>query len=255
MTTNARLPVQLSDDAYENINFLPLISSNASRITYVFTTDIVSSDPCQAFHDIEFMIDDNGIKRFAEVTVTKIASLMKLIPSPNWQFRPYPDSNGLKANLVFRHSELQFIGMATTLVHSGRFTPSDGRMPEVLGYTQGQDCFFGVRYQYFVRFNAPTLIHIVVLDVTARCGTRLKSEMAYDPRSLDRARLKAWLDTLKLERDYHELLNDQAASSLIGGMQSIDSLKRARNSESYKAFVDHCRQTLNDKSSNTAGVK
>src|ERR1043165_8253138 len=92
MTTNSRLPVQVSDDAYENVNFLPLISSNASRITYVFTTDIVSSDPCQAFHDIEFMIDDNGIKRFAEVTVTKIASLMKLIPSPNWQFRPYPDS-------------------------------------------------------------------------------------------------------------------------------------------------------------------
>jgi hypothetical protein len=238
--------VQLSEDGYgDAIHFLAR-SSSAIRTRYMFEASVSSADRCGAFYDLAYFLDDNQVKRLAEVSVARLASGMRLAQSPSWHFSPYPDSAALRINLK-KEPRMQWVGMSTTLLHAARFGPSDGPPRTFVKGADGQDCYFRVDLQYFIKLQAPAFVHILVLDVTPYCGSRLVYEQKYQSKSLDGIALKNWVDGLGIQREYQGFLNDLTRGpSPLPALHFADESKAIRNTEPYKAAVRRCRESLNE---------
>jgi hypothetical protein len=241
MTNDAYYEQQLSDHGYGTITPFDAPQQSAVRTTHLLTTSVTSDDTCQAFYDTTFLLNDNGIERFARVRLTKLTSAMRLAPSANWSFSR--TSSVLREHLDHTDRTVQYVGMRTTLAHAGVFLASDGDPPRTfVSDAPNQDCFFDVQLQYFVAFDAPTFIHIFVLDTIPRCGPRKVYEERYDSKPIiDQAALNRWINNL-IKRDYQEFLR---LSFAVTGVQSADEIDRVRETEPYKQLVKHCHESLN----------
>jgi hypothetical protein len=239
MTSDAYYERQLSDRGYGQTIIFGNPQQSAVRTTRLFTT----SDTCRAFYDTAFFLNDNTIEVFANKSLAKLVSAMHLTAPANWIFDR--DSGILQTKLDHFDRTVQYIGMRTTLVHGGQFAASDGGPRSFVSddNAPGQDCFFDVQLQYFIVFDAPVLIHIVVLDTQSRCGSRLKYIETWPIEPINQAALKSWVsNNLGIESDYQRFFQ---ASFKRAGAQSANGIDSVHRGDTYQKLVTHCDEYLN----------
>ena len=229
--------LRLSDKGYDNIRFVAP-SGSAIRTTHVFRSSVTTGDPCSAFYDMTFLLDNNAIERLGGVALARLTPAMRLQQSPGWSFKSTPDAADLRMNLDYRARKMLWVGMSASLAHAGRFVPSNDPPRALVGGAEAQDCFFDVQVQYFIKFDAPAFMHIIALDTTPRCGSRLLREEGFRDKKVDTAAFKNWIDGLGIEGQYQQFLNE-----LLRQPQSqfVDDLNTVRSTEAYKDLVKHCR--------------
>jgi len=239
MTSGSYYERQLSDHGYGQIIVFEDPQQSAARTTRLFTT----SDTCQVFYDTAFFLNDNAIEAFANKSLDKLASAMRLTPSVKWSF--YRNSSFLKTKLDHFDRTVQYIGMYTTLVHAGQFAASKEAPRTFVSDDNaiGQDCFFDVRLQYFIVFDAPMLIHILVLDTTSHCGSPLKFAETWGRERINQAALKSWINNnLGTESDYQQFF--QRSFYKLAGSQSANEIDRVHRGDTYQELVTLCDKYL-----------
>lgn len=210
---------------------------------------MTSGDRCRAFYDIAFLLDNNGIKRLAGISLDRLTPAMRLVQSSGWSFGSNPDATVLRKYLDYDWRRMQWVGMSTTLVHSGRFVPSNDPPRGLVRDAEAQDCYFDAQLQYYIKLNAPTFIHVLVLDTTPRCGSRLLHDEKFRYKDIDRATLNKWIDGLEIERAQQGFLDNllrQSGSVASIGVQFAGDVEAARGTGAYKDAVKRCRASLNE---------
>jgi len=164
---------------------------------------------------------------------------MRLRQPPSWSFSR--DSSRLRTNLEHFDRTVQYVGIGTTLAHSGLFVDSEAPSTFVSDRkAPHHKCFFEMQLQYFIVFEAPILIHIFILDTKARCGSTY-DEKLYEPKPIDRAALNSWIDSRGIDGEYQQLFKGVDPASV----QSRDEIERVRGTEPYKQLLKHCRESQN----------
>jgi len=240
MTGDAYYERQLSDHGYGQIIIFGDPQQNAIRTTHLLTT----SDTCHAFYDTAFILNDNTIEVFANKSLAKLVSAMHLTPSGKWVFDR--NSSILQTKLDHFDRTMQYIGMHTTMVHGGQFAASDDPPRTFVSHDNapGQDCFFEVQVQYFIVFDAPMLIHILVLDTKAHCGSQLKWVETWGVVPINQTTaLKSWVNNnLGTESDYQHFY--QTSFKRVG-VQSANGIASVHLEDTYQKLVTHCDEYLN----------
>lgn len=235
----------LSDDGYKDITFTDP-RKEAVRTKSLFLTPVKAGDRCRAFYDLAFSIDDNQVKRVADVAVAKLSGAMRLVQSSSWRFSPYPDTTILRRNLDDEARRSPWVGMSTGLVHARRFAPSDGPPRPFVSDAVEQDCYFDVELQYFIKFDAPTLVHILVVDTIPWCGSRLLYDQKFKTRTLDRKALQGWIDGLGIEHDQQTLFEKVLLRPDVSTVQSMNDLNEIRQKPAYQEALKRCQKVLGE---------